>query len=372
MSDAGGLRAEGVTVRYGSLVAVDRLDLAVPTGQVLSVLGPSGSGKSTLLRAIAGLERPSARRITWDGADIGGVPVHLRRFGLMFQEFALFPHRDVGGNVAFGLRMQGLAETAVRSRVGAMLALVGLPGTERRAVSELSGGEQQRVALARALAPAPRLLMLDEPLGSLDRTLRERLPLELRDLFRTLALTVLYVTHDQEEAFSVGDRVAVMRDGRIVAVGPPEALWREPPDEFVARFLGFNNIIDGHVDGGWARTAWGALPVPPGIPAGARRLVVRPDGFSVVEPAEGMGPDGETPPDGTQDGRASGTIEATVAARVFRGDHVLLRLTPDDGPSLEVTARWARLPDVGERLRLRVDRGSVVHLPGDRPVGLLP
>ncbi len=212
--------------------------------EVVCVLGPSGSGKSTLLRAIAGLEVPAAGSVRWDGDDLTGIAPHRRHFGLMFQDHALFPHRDVLGNVEFGLRMQHLPAAAVNSEARGALARVGLAGFEHRRVRELSGGEQQRVALARALAPDPRLLMLDEPLGSLDRELRERLAAELRSLFVSLGVTALFVTHDQDEAFALADRVVVMRAGRIEQVGPPEEVWRRPATEFTARFLGFANVVD--------------------------------------------------------------------------------------------------------------------------------
>ncbi len=188
------LSVEGVVVRYGEVAALAGLDLEVADGEVVALLGPSGSGKSTLLRVVAGLVAPDAGSVTWDGQDLAGVPPHRRGFGLMFQDYALFPHLDVGGNVAFGLRMQGPVRPG---RVAEVLEMVGLPGYEDRAVGTLSGGEAQRVALARALAPEPRMLMLDEPVGSLDRVLRERLVIELRELLVRLRMTALYVTHDQ-------------------------------------------------------------------------------------------------------------------------------------------------------------------------------
>ena len=223
------LEIAGLHVAYGRREVLRGVDLAVPEAGLVCVLGPSGSGKTTLLRAIAGLETPTAGTMTMDGRDLLTVPPHERGFGLMFQDYALFPHRDVAGNVAFGLRMAGLPDPAIRARVAEVLALVGLEGLESRRVEQLSGGEQQRVALARALAPRPRLLMLDEPMGSLDRALRERLPEELRDLFRSLGLAALYVTHDQDEALSVADWVVILDAGLVVAEGTPERLWSRPP-----------------------------------------------------------------------------------------------------------------------------------------------
>jgi thiamine transport system ATP-binding protein len=231
------LALHDITVRYGDTVAVDRVDLTVEKGSTVCVLGPSGCGKSTLLRVVTGLVRPDGGHVTWDGEDITDVPTHRRGFGLMFQDHALFPHRDVAANVGFGLRMQGQPRTAIAARVDDLLDLVGLAGYGPRAVDELSGGEQQRVALARALAPEPRMLLLDEPLGSLDRVLRDRLLDELPSLFERLGTTVLYVTHDQDEARAIADQVAVMRAGRIAQVGTPAEVWQRPADEFVAEFV---------------------------------------------------------------------------------------------------------------------------------------
>jgi thiamine transport system ATP-binding protein len=313
------LRVEQLSMRYGDTVALDGVDLVVEDGEIVSVLGPSGSGKSTLLRVVAGLEPQATGRVSWDDSDLTGVPPHLRQLGLMFQEHTLFPHRDVLGNVAFGLRMRGLPRLQTEGRARELLALVGLAGYEHRRVTELSGGEQQRVALARALAPAPRLLMLDEPLGSLDRALRERLMVELRELFTRLGLTSLYVTHDHDEAFALADRVVVMHDGRIEQLGTPVEVWERPATEFVARFLGYN-VTD----------------------LGRGRVGVRPDGVRVT---------------------SDGPIAGVVTARTFRRDHFLLEVKVAGGPPLEVAATGDRVPAVGDAVRLAVDADAVVPLP---------
>jgi thiamine transport system ATP-binding protein len=344
------LSIRGATVRYGTTVALEGVNLDVKDGERLSILGPSGSGKSTLLRAIAGLEPLVAGRIEWDGVNVSETPVHRRGFGLMFQDYVLFPHLDVERNVSFGLAMHDVPGTKARERVKEMLELVGLSGYERRMPGELSGGEQQRVALARALAATPRLLMLDEPLGALDRALRRELLSELSGIFTALLLPILYVTHDHEEALAIGDRVGVMRAGRIEAVMPPDRLWHTPPSEFVARFLGLTNIVDGRVRGGVATTPIGVLEVPHDVPDGDHQLLIRPESF---HPG------------------SDGPIEVRVVARTFRGDYTELQLEPDVGSdasalTLEAHADWTPTPEIGDRLRLRVDLDGIVVLP---PVG---
>lgn len=233
-----------------TVLAVNDVSLAVRDGETLCILGPSGSGKTTLLRMVAGLEQPDSGQILYAGEDMVAVPPHLRDFGMMFQDFALFPHLNVYDNVAFGLRMHKLPPAKIAARVAEMLALVALTGYDERAVDELSGGEQQRVALARSLAPEPRLLLLDEPLGALDRALRERLMLDLRAILSSQRITALYVTHDQTEAFAVADRVAVMSTGKVEQVASPVELYDRPANAFVARFIGFQNLLPGRMAAG--------------------------------------------------------------------------------------------------------------------------
>lgn len=224
-------------------------------GEVLVLLGPSGCGKTTLLRILAGLERADEGKLELDGDDLGKLPVHKRGFGFVFQDYALFPHKNVFENVAFGLRMHKWSAEQIQERVTQVLDLVGLAGFDERSIHDLSGGEQQRVALARALAPAPRLLLLDEPLGALDRALRERLMLDLRAILkeaggvvgRPEGITAVYVTHDQAEAFAIADQVVVMNHGHIEQIGSPTVLYRQPKTSFVARFLGMENIFEGVV-----------------------------------------------------------------------------------------------------------------------------
>lgn len=271
--------------------AVRDVSLSLDDGEIFCLLGPSGCGKTTLLRMIAGLERPDQGQIIFDGRDMGEVPPHERGFGMMFQDFALFPHKNVRDNVAFGLRMQQIAPDEINRRVNEMLALVELEDFGARQIYELSGGEQQRVALARALAPSPRLLMLDEPLGALDRALRERLMLDVKDILKRVGVTAIYVTHDQTEAFAVGDRLAVMNEGQIVQIGTPQALHEHPVTPFVATFLGFQNLLPGRVnDDGEINTPAGQFkPAVPTPPAGTEvTVLIKPVIESVSKLEEGV------------------------------------------------------------------------------------
>lgn len=313
------LRVEGVTVRFVETLALDAVTLDVADGEVVAVLGPSGSGKSTLLRAVAGLQRLDSGRVLLEGEDLASTPPHRRGMGLVFQEHALFQHKDVWGNVAFGPRMRGDTRPEIERRVRELLELVGLTGFEQRSVATLSGGEQQRVALARALAPEPRVLLLDEPLGSLDRRLRDRLLDDLIHLFEELRVTGVYVTHDQAEAFALGDRVAVMRKGRVVQTDAPDALWAHPVDEDVARFLGLGNVRDG--------------------------AVVRPEAVRVSATLGGH--------------EADGVVESVVR----HGPTVRLRVRLVDGELLEAAVASLDHPATGDPVTVEVDPEGVVRLP---------
>jgi len=292
-SASAGLSVRGLAVTYGDLRAVNGVDLEVAAGEVVALLGASGSGKSSLLRAVAGLEDVAAGEVAWDGRSMVRVPVHKRGFGLMFQDGQLFEHRDVGSNIAYGLT--GLPRAQRGERVREMLELVGLPGFERRRVTTLSGGQAQRVALARALAPAPRLLLLDEPLSALDRALREQLATDVRTILRRGGTTALYVTHDQDEAMTVADRVGVMEAGRLLRLDTPQCLWADPASRKVARFLGFDVVGD---------------------------LALAPGALRVVEAAAGKPgePDGPAQTEIPATPETPGTLPATVlASRLRRG-----------------------------------------------------
>ncbi len=232
---------------YEGQPLLKKVSFTVRDDETVCLLGSSGSGKSTLLRIIAGLEEAESGKVTWDGQDLTNVPVHQREFGLMFQDYALFPHRNVSENIAFGLRMQGEPKEDIQKKVTAALETIHMTNFARRKVTELSGGEQQRVALARALAPEPRLLMLDEPLGALDRTLREQLSRELRRILRETHIPAIYVTHDQEEAFAIADRLLLLHDGVILQEGKPHEIYHHPRNVWVARFFGLGNLVPGQV-----------------------------------------------------------------------------------------------------------------------------
>jgi thiamine transport system ATP-binding protein len=312
------LRVEDVTVRFGEKAALDGARLEVAEGEVVALLGPSGSGKSTLLRVIAGLQRADSGRVLIAGEDATRVPPHRRGIGVVFQDQALFPHRDVRGNVAFGLRMQDAPREAIDRRVGELLDLVGLAGFDRRSLATLSGGERQRVALARALAPEPRVLLLDEPLGSLDRRLRDRLLEDLERIFDAVDVTALYITHDLREAFALGDRVAVMSAGRIEQVGTADEVWARPASPFIATFLGLTQLREG--------------------------VFARPEAVSLR----------------AVDGSAAG--DGVVEAAVREGPTVRVVVTLDGGESIEAAVAEVDHPQPGDRVAVEIDPAGVVEL----------
>jgi ABC-type Fe3+/spermidine/putrescine transport system ATPase subunit len=331
------------------------VSFTVERGEIVCLLGPSGCGKTTLLRLIAGLEPLDGGQVLVDGEELTHVPPHLRGFGLMFQEYALFPHKDVSGNVAFGLRMQGLGREAVTARVTEILALVGLAGFEHRDVNQLSGGEQQRVALARSLAPQPRLLMLDEPLGALDRALRERLMDELPAILRRAGATAITVTHDQEEAFALADRVVLMRAGRVVQVGTAEEVYQRPASAWAAHFLGLTNLLDARViEPGLVETAIGTLRVND-LESGAwdlgldAQLLIRPEAAH----ASATGPN---------------RFHGVVLERSFRGEHHRLGVRHASGVELTFSVpASAFTPTPGESVTLSLDPRALTLLPAARP-----
>jgi putative spermidine/putrescine transport system ATP-binding protein len=241
---AAALRLEGIRKNYGSVVAVAGVDLVVDEGEFFTLLGPSGSGKTTLLRLIAGFERPDAGKIELAGRDVTGVPPYARQTNTVFQDYALFPHMTVGENIGYGLRIKHVAGAERRQRVARALAMVRLSGLENRRTNQLSGGQRQRVALARAVINEPQVLLLDEPLGALDLKLRQEMQIELKQIQKEVGITFVYVTHDQEEALTMSDRVAVMANGQIEQIGSPVDVYERPATEFVAGFIGISNVLE--------------------------------------------------------------------------------------------------------------------------------
>ncbi|MEF2548125.1 ABC transporter ATP-binding protein [Aurantimonas sp. E1-2-R+4] len=344
------IRFENISKAFGAQTVVDNLDLTIRRGEFLSLLGPSGSGKTTILMMLAGFVAPTQGRIRLDGREIQGVPAHKRDLGVVFQSYALFPHMTVSENVAFPLRMRGVRKAEISERVTRSLDMVQLGKLGARRPAQLSGGQQQRVALARAMVYEPKVVLMDEPLGALDKQLREQMQLELRDLHRSLGLTIVFVTHDQSEALTMSDRIAVFESGRIEQIGPPEEIYDRPRTRFVAEFIGETNVLEGTVvslEKGVARLAAGGgrtllARTDRDLAAGQRLLVcVRPERIAVSD-----------------DPGAANAIPVEVADSVYQGDHIRLRLE-GDGVSL-----------VGRRDRSRADvptgtRGYASFAPGD-------
>jgi ABC-type Fe3+/spermidine/putrescine transport system ATPase subunit len=323
---------------YEDKPLLNDISFKVETGETVCLLGASGSGKSTLLRIIAGLENAESGFVSFNGINLASTPPHLRDFGLVFQDYALFPHLRVYDNVAFGLRMRRLPEGEIAERVANSLETVNLSGFENRQVTDLSGGEQQRVALARALAIRPRLLMFDEPLGALDRTLREDLLNELRSILHHTNIPAIYVTHDQEEAFAIADRVLILHNGEIVREGSPAEVWANPGSAFVAGFLGLGHIFEGtYIDTSQVQTKFGVLTIHcqhKHLKGDRIHLLARPlsDEKARVEPSRNEPND----------------IEGVVTDVMFQQDR--FKVTLDNG--LYVYLQEA--PKVGEKVEVRV------------------
>jgi ABC-type Fe3+/spermidine/putrescine transport system ATPase subunit len=284
--------------RFGGLHVTRDVSLSVARSEILALLGPSGSGKTTVLRTVAGFETPDSGRVVADGEDVTLVPPERRRFGVVFQNYALFPHMTVGENVAFGLEAQGMKRSEVRESVARALAAVDLSGFEGRRVTQISGGQQQRVALARALAPEPRILLLDEPLSNLDPSLRGRTRRELKKIIRAVGITTLFVTHEQEEAFELGDRVALLNAGRLEQVGTARDLYASPATRFVAAFIGRSSVVPGHWEKATGRVrlpggaVWPAVAPPDLLDGSPVELVVRPEALAFASARDGTAAEG--------------------------------------------------------------------------------
>ncbi len=343
------LEVVGLSVRYGDILAVDRIDLVVPDGAIVAVLGPSGSGKTSMLRAVAGLEPATVKAIRWDGQDLRDVAAHRREFGLMFQDHALFGHHDVAGNVAFGLRMHRIPRADRVTRVREMLTLVGLSGYEHRRVDELSGGERQRVGLARALAPRPRLLMLDEPLASVDQERREQLAGELHRIIRASATPTLLVTHDLDEAFTLADTVVLLDHGRVTRAGPAVDVWRNPGSIAVARFLGVATAWELPVEHGRTVTPWGPVATPTEIRTQAWVGFRPTDLRAVPDPSSSSAPSTGT-----------GAVAGTIRTVWFRRDH--FRFEIDSAHGL-LTAVGTEAIAIGALVTVTADLDTAVVAP---------
>jgi spermidine/putrescine ABC transporter ATP-binding subunit len=339
--DTSGLIVQGLTVRYGPTIALDRLDLAVGRNELFVLLGGSGSGKTTLLRAVAGFVQPDAGRIVLDGRDLSGVPPHRRPVNTMFQSYALFPHMSVEANIGFGLRQQGVSRADTRRRVESMLALVRLEGFGARRPNQLSGGQQQRVALARSLAPRPGLLLLDEPLSALDQGLRRDTRAELVRLRRTLGISFVLVTHDQDEALEMADRIGVMHEGRMAQVGTPAELYEQPANRFVAEFLGAANILPCIADGNaiaLPRLGVAVRAARPGAP-GPGLLALRAERLRIGKEA------------------SCNAVEGTVTGSAYAGDALAVTVRLADGSELRVKRPLSDGVGVA-----RIDPGTTVRV----------
>lgn len=335
------LEIQNVSYAYDEAVkALENVSITVQDGEILCLLGPSGCGKSTLLRVIAGLETGYVGDVLLKGQDMRPVSVHERDFGLMFQDFALFPHMSVGDNVAYGLKRKGFDKKEIQARVYDVLQRVGLSGFDKRDVNMLSGGQKQRVALARSLAPNPRLLMLDEPLGSLDALLRDQLTVELRDIIKSFGLTAVYVTHDQKEAYAIADRITVMNAGHIEQVDTPQQIYYQPETEFVARFLGLSNIFSVSDD-----MIQDLIKSPDKDFSSAKSVLIHPFGIRVVKESD------------QEQSQLRGQIEQIV----FRGDVYQVRMRLSDGKSLEWMTQSVRF-EAGEEIMIVVQNDCILPL----------
>jgi len=341
------LEVKNLGKHYDDKPLLSAVSFTLQKGEILCLLGPSGSGKTTLLRILSGLELPEEGDISFGGKNLAGIPPHKRHFGMMFQDYALFPHKNIAENVGFGLEMQNWTQEKQQQRITEMLSLVGLQGFEQRRLETLSGGERQRVALARSLAPQPQLLLLDEPLGSLDRTLRDHLAGEIRAILKSQNVTAVFVTHDQSEAFTVADQIAILHRGKMEQLAPPEQLYRHPANEAVARFLGFQNIVA--VDDIASITE--NLKLPRQLLNGHKKLLIRPEAANIII--------------NDRDIRPEASLCGTITKRIFQGQ--LFQITVRTGQlllsfSLPIDPSP---PAIGENITLRLNPAAIVPLNGE-------
>jgi spermidine/putrescine ABC transporter ATP-binding subunit len=334
------LQIDGITKKFGPVTAVDKISLEVKDGEFFAILGPSGCGKTTLLRVIAGFEAPDEGRVRLAGTDITNLKANRRPVNLMFQSYALFPHMTSFGNVAYGLEMEGLQGAALKARVTEALAMVRMTDYAARKPGQLSGGQRQRVALARALVKRPKVLLLDEPLGALDRKLREQMQIELKRLQQDTGIAFVVVTHDQEEALTLADRIALLDRGRVVQLATPRELYDRPVNRFAADFIGLMNFIDGAVArSGFEAPGLGRLPAPNGVANGPAALAIRPERVRVTDAADGT------------------AIQGQVEGAAFLGQDVIAHVAVPNLPRPMVTRLAA-----GHPLSAKLARGQQVWL----------
>ena len=356
------VRLDGVSKRFGTSIALDRAWLKIGRGEFMTLLGPSGCGKTTLLNLVAGFLGPDEGEIFIDNALVTDVPAYARKTGIVFQNYALFPHMNVTSNVAYGLKARGVAKDEIRTRVAEVLAMMKLTGFEDRKPRQLSGGQQQRVALARALVIQPKVLLLDEPFSALDKNLRASMQVEVKEIQRRLGVTTIFVTHDQSEALSLSDRIAVMSGGRICQIDTPERLYRKPADRFVASFIGEGSLLKGklvrvEVDTAIVAIGSAAVTVPAmpldGVQTGSSvDLFARPEHFHLSNPAEAV-------------------LEGIAAASIYQGDHVDLYIDVPQAAAARIHMRLsareaAGLSGNGTKIGIGIGSEDLVAFPEDR------
>lgn len=351
-----------LTKRYGKTYALDHIDLEIRSGEFLTLLGPSGSGKTTLLTVLAGFTRPDGGSLKFGDTEMISTPPHKRDVGMVFQNYALFPHMTVAGNVAFALKLRGVNALETAQRVERALDMVRLAGFGARGIDQLSGGQRQRVALARAMVFEPRIMLMDEPLSALDKQLREHMQLELRQLHDTLGMTTVYVTHDQREALTMSDRIAVINGGRIMQLDTPRAIYERPRNRFVAEFIGESTFVPVQVAGGQVALGGCILKTAATAPAdGPRLLMLRPERLRVLGQAD-IG------------GDHINVLDAKLVSAVYQGDSSLLQVVLPDQTMLSVRSASVGLADVGQlrpgsALRLGLDvHDTVLLAPEEGPV----
>jgi ABC-type Fe3+/spermidine/putrescine transport system ATPase subunit len=346
------LHVRAVWKRFGERITAAGVDLQIGNGEFFTMLGPSGSGKSTVLRMIAGLEQPDSGRILISGQDVTDLPPWRRELGMVFQQYANFPHMTVAQNIGYGLRRRNLDRDAIRKRVFELLALVSLPGFEERPVTRLSGGEQQRVAIARALAPRPRLLLLDEPLSALDEKIRREMQAQLKDIQRATGTTFVYVTHDQEEALTMSDRVAVLNWGHLVQVDEPHALFRRPKTKFVAGFFRGSNVVEGRLT---SRSGSDVFECP-------SFYVVLPNSLAQPASPPAIAIRGEDIRINSQPNPDDVTFDATLERMIYRGVYTDYQLRLADGQVITASATPRQEIPVGQAVRIAVRAEAIVPL----------